>query len=117
MSYKFELPWPPSINGYWATFRNRRIISKKGRQYKKDVYQAVKDKNLLDEKLGGDLVVSIILNPPTLRRYDVDNYVKCIFDSLGEAGFWVDDSQVVRLVVEKGVKTKGGNALVTVLQR
>ena len=43
--------------------------------------------------------------------------LKCIFDSLGEAGFWVDDSQVVRLVVEKGVKTKGGNALVTVLQR
>ena len=117
MSYKFELPWPPSINGYWATYMNRRIISEKGKKYKKDVYQAVKAKSLLDEKLGGDLVVNITLNPPTLRRYDVDNYVKCIFDSLGEAGFWVDDSQVVRLVVEKGVKTKGGNALVTVLQR
>ena len=83
MSYKLELPWPPSINGYWATFKNRRIISKKGRQYKKDVYQAVKAKNLLDEKLGGDLVVNIILNPPTLRRYDVDNYVKVYFRFIG----------------------------------
>ena len=32
---------------------------------------------------------------------DIDNLVKAIFDAMTEAGVWHDDSQVVRLTVEK----------------
>ena len=38
-----------------------------------------------------------------------------LFDALSVAnGFWVDDEQVDRLTVTKGVKTKGGNIQIKV---
>lgn len=107
-SYEISLGWPPSINGYWATFRNRRIISKRGREYKKDSIEAIRQAGLIDEKISGRVSFKMVMNPPSLRKYDIDNFCKAVFDSLSEAGFWVDDEQVDRLTIEKGVKTKGG---------
>lgn len=28
------LPWPPSVNTYWRTFRGRMLISAHGRDYR-----------------------------------------------------------------------------------
>ena len=112
--YEFELPWPPSINSYWATFRGRRLISKKGRQYKKDVAEILKEIDLNGELVKENLSFHMTLNPPTLRKYDVDNFTKCVFDSLSNADFWVDDEQVCKLTVVKGVKSPPGNVLVKV---
>ena len=56
----------------------------------------------------------MVLNPPTLRKYDVDNFNKALFDGLTHAGFWVDDEQIQRLSISKGVKTVGGNVVVSV---
>lgn len=112
--YEFKLPWPPSINSYWATFRGRRLISKKGRLYAKEVDQILDDLNLKGEMISNRLCVHITLNPPTLRKYDVDNFNKCLFDALSKSGFWVDDEQVVKLTIEKGIKTPPGNAVVKV---
>lgn len=114
MEYKLTLPWPPSVNGYWRSFRGRQIISKRGREYVKKVDELMRELNLHGEKIEGSLSVSIKLNPPTLRSYDVDNFNKGVFDALSKCGFWLDDSQVQRLVIEKGSKTKGGNTEVTV---
>ena len=66
------------------------------------------------EAISERLSVSIVLNPPTLRKYDVDNRTKAIFDALSDCGFWLDDEQVDRLIVTKGVKTKGGNVKIKV---
>lgn len=112
--YNFTLPWAPSINGYWRAFRNRQIISKKGRDYRKEVILLMKENGLYGKQITGDVVLSITLNPPTLRRYDVDNFNKSVFDSLTHAKFWNDDDQVISLSVKKGVKVKGGNVQVRV---
>lgn len=114
MSYEFELPWPPSINGYWRAFNNRQIISKRGREYREDCIAAMGGFGLYNEGLHQRLSVSLTLNPKTLRSYDVDNFTKAVFDSLTHARFWGDDSQVDILTVKKGVKTPGGNVIVKV---
>ena len=107
MSYEFEMPWPPSVGGCWRVFRNRLILSKRGREYRKQAIEQLKELNLYKELLDGQLSVSLVLNPPTLRRYDVDNFTKALFDSLSHGGFWVDDEQVVSLSIKKRRKNEG----------
>jgi len=108
VDYEFSLPMPPSVNGYWRTFRNRQIISKKGREYKKSVLCVMQDLNLCNEGIAEQLSVSITLHHFQDRKFDIDNYCKCLFDAIGEAGFWLDDSQIFKMAVEKGEKVKGG---------
>ena len=109
MNYEFEMPWPPSVGGCWRVFRNRLILSKRGREYRKEAIERLKELGLYKELIDCELSVSMVLNPPTLRRYDIDNFNKALFDSLSHGEFWVDDEQVVSLKIKKGVKTKGGN--------
>ncbi len=113
MSYEFTMPWPPSVNGYWRTFRNRQIISKRGREYRKAAIEHLESLGLKGENVSGDLHVSLVLNPPTLRKYDVDNFNKALFDALSHGEFWLDDEQITSLNIKKGVKTKGGNIKIT----
>jgi crossover junction endodeoxyribonuclease RusA len=108
MDYKFDLPWPPSVNGYWRSFRGRQIISKKGREYRKDILLLLSDMALSGENLKGRLAVSIALHPPTLRKYDIDNWCKAPFDALTHAEFWLDDEQIDKLSISKAEKTKYG---------
>lgn len=112
--YEFTLPWAPSINSYWATFRGRRLISKKGREYKKAVADLMAELNLSDEMISDKVTVHITLCPPTLRKYDIDNFCKCIFDALSQCGFWEDDELVYALNIRKGEKIKGGQVRVKV---
>jgi len=114
MSYEFEMPWPPSVGSCWRAYRNRLILSKRGRDYRKSAIEKLKQLNLLDENISKTVHVSLVLNPPTLRRYDIDNFNKALFDALSHGGFWIDDEQVTSLSIKKGVKTKGGNVMVTV---
>lgn len=112
--YELELPWPPSVNGYWKPFRNRIIISKRGREYRKAVNDLMCSLNLNNEQILNDLHLSMVLNPPTLRRYDIDNFNKGVFDALTHCGFWGDDEQVVSLSIKKGEKVKDGNVIISV---
>ena len=117
MDYEFDLPFPPSVNSWKTPFRNRMILSKRGREYRTAVAAELVQLGLHGEGLDGDLAVSITLNPPSLRRYDVDNFTKSLFDALTAAGFWLDDSQVSRMTVEKGEKVAGGKLVVKVSVR
>ena len=112
--YSFVLPYPPSVNGYWRTFRSRQIISKRGREYVKLVDSEMQKLKLHGEGLSCPLKFKMVINPPTLRSYDVDNFTKGVFDALSKCGFWVDDRQVQMLTVIKGEKTKGGNVKIDV---
>ena len=114
MSYEFEMPWPPSVNAWKSPFRNRMILTKRGRTYRLDALEELKKLGLTGELLSSRLSVSLVLNPPTLRKYDIDNFCKSLFDALTAGEFWLDDEQVDRLVVTKGVKTKGGNIQINV---
>ena len=114
MDYEMELPFPPSVNAWKTPFRNRMILSKRGREYRTAVAAELVRLGLHGEGLDGDLAVSITLNPPSLRRYDVDNFTKSLFDALTTSGFWLDDSQVQRMTVQKGFKVVGGNVKIKV---
>jgi crossover junction endodeoxyribonuclease RusA len=112
--YEFELPYPPSVNGYWRAFRNRQIISKRGREYRAEAVKAMQLQGMYEEGVSDRLSVSLTLHPPTLRKYDIDNFCKASFDALSHAGFWVDDEQVDQLSIKKGEKVKGGKLVVKV---
>lgn len=112
--YEFELPMPPSVNSYWATFRGRRIISKKGREYKDTVLHCLSEIGLVKEEVSEKVKVSIDLHHFQNRKYDIDNYCKCLFDALSNAKFWIDDDQVYELSIRKLEKVDGGKAVVRV---
>jgi hypothetical protein len=75
------------------------LVSKKGRQYRTDVSSLLHRKQI--QTLEGDLIVDIRLIPPDRRRRDVDNSLKALLDSMQFGGAYIDDSQIVRLTVEK----------------
>jgi crossover junction endodeoxyribonuclease RusA len=106
--YEFTLPYPPSVNGYWRAFRGRQIISKRGRDYRKHAIEVMNDLGLNDELISERMHLSVVIHPPTLRKYDIDNWCKAPFDALTHAKFWIDDEQIDSLLIKKGEKVKGG---------
>ena len=109
----FILPFPPSINTYWRNFRGRTILSKAGREYKKAIAEYVVENNV--PKFGeSKLKITMILQPKDKRKMDIDNRIKCVLDSLQEAGVFDDDFQVDELHVMRGEQVKGGKLLLTI---
>ena len=113
MAKKFELnltlPYPVSVNQYYrAIVRGRiccSILSKKGREFKERVANLVSD----TEKQPTDKPVMVIIKiyPPTRRKFDVDNMLKSLLDSLIGIAY-VDDEQIRCLAVSKEEVVKGG---------
>ena len=106
--YDFKMPWPPSVNAWKTPFRNRMILSKRGREYRAQALATLDELGLSGKGIDGHVSVSITLNPPTLRRYDIDNFCKSLFDALTLGAFWIDDEQIQFLIIKKGVKVRGG---------
>ena len=116
MSYEFKMPWPPSVNAWKTPFKNRMILTKRGRDYRVKALKDLADIGLTGENIENNVHVHLTLNPPTLRRYDIDNFCKSVFDALTHADFWVDDEQIQKLTIEKGCKTAGGNVVIKVIE-
>jgi len=106
--YEFTMPWPPSVNHWHQPCRGRIIKGSAARYYEHAAVNYLMNIGVAGERIESQLSVSIVLMPPTNARYDIDNRTKGIFDSLSAACFWVDDSQVKKLTIEKGNKVKGG---------
>ena len=47
---------------------------------------------------------------------DIDNMLKCLGDSLQDAGAFDDDQQVWKITIERGAKIKGGGCQVTITE-
>jgi crossover junction endodeoxyribonuclease RusA len=107
------LPYPPSVNGYWSTFRGRQIISKAGRLYVVAVQSSVLEQQAR-ARLTGRLHVNIWVYPPDRRRRDLDNVCKATFDALAKAGVYEDDSQIDKFSVERCGVYKDGKIEVEV---
>ena len=108
-----ELPWPPSTNTYWRRSGHHIHISNKGREYRKAVMDEIA---LLDVQKFGDARVSVSMQliPPNLRKYDIDNRCKALFDALSHAGVWNDDEQVDILKIYKLNPAQGGWVQITI---
>jgi crossover junction endodeoxyribonuclease RusA len=106
----FILPYPPTVNNYFTVARGRKILSKRGRQYRKDVLAAIGPRMPLLTRL----TVTVDLCPPDKRRRDLDNVTKAVFDALQHAGVYQDDSQIDFFSVQRGKLTWGGACYVSV---
>ena len=115
--YVLSLPFPPSINDYYGLTCNakipRKYIKEKGRLYKKEVQTIIQRKDL-ELRANVPLSISIIITPPDNRVHDIDNILKCLFDSLTEANFWENDSYVRKLQMEYVPPSKSGSILIFV---
>lgn len=110
---KYRLPWPPSVNHYWRHVvingRPRTLLSKEGRAYKLAAADAVlQQRRGPSAPLSGRLAIAVTLFPPDRRRYDLDNRLKAVLDSLTEAKVWEDDRQVKIIHLEEGGIVRGG---------
>ncbi|MBU3640001.1 RusA family crossover junction endodeoxyribonuclease [Polynucleobacter sp. AP-RePozz3-80-G7] len=105
------LPLPPTINSYYATVRNRRIVSADGRAFKK----YVSDYCLVNRvaKFGSSrILLAMLIHPADKRRSDINNRIKALEDALVEAGVMDDDSQIDKTINERGEIKKGGECAV-----
>lgn len=97
------LPYPPSLNTIWRRVGSKTLLSAAGRAYRLAVAQVVaQHKGAFGPPLPGRLRVTIHVHAPDKRRRDLDNLPKAINDALTHAGLWVDDSQIDRLLIERG---------------
>lgn len=117
---KLTLPFPPSVNTYWRApnkgpLAGRHLISAAGRKYQSDACAAIIEQlRRLPKPSTTPAAVAITLFPPDLRRRDLDNYNKALFDALTHAGVWEDDSQVKRMLVEWGPVVSKGKVEITI---
>jgi crossover junction endodeoxyribonuclease RusA len=108
MSYEFDLPMPPSINGYRACVRNRLITSKRGRDYFVAVQAAMDELNLSGEMIEKPVSIHLTIHPRTRAKFDVSNYLKAYEDALVKCGFLEDDHWIEYSGIKKGEVIKGG---------
>lgn len=99
-SLTIELPFPPSLNGYYRHVGKMVLISAKGRKYREAVEQIAVMDNVQNIIGNEHIKVSLQVYPPDKRKRDIDNILKCLFDSLTKAKVWEDDSQIKKLMVE-----------------
>lgn len=119
MPWTIELPYPPSVNGYWRHItidgKPRTLVSSSGRKYQTDVTASV----LLAGRpatFKGRLKIDVVLHPPTLHKRDIDNPIKALFDALVKAMVMEDDSQIDEFRVVRGKVRKLGLAVVTIAE-
>ena len=87
------LPYPPSVNSMYRTFRGRMLISKKGREWMKIAVASAKGE-VHGWFVSGSCSLAICAYLPDNRRRDLDNLLKPLQDCITHAGIWKDDCQV-----------------------
>jgi crossover junction endodeoxyribonuclease RusA len=108
----YELPYPPSVNHYWRHVGRRTLISREGRRYRERVCGLLLSR--CEPPMRGRLQVSIVVFQPNRRAIDLDNRLKGLLDSLEHAGVYENDSQIDRLVIERGAVVPGGKVVVRI---
>jgi crossover junction endodeoxyribonuclease RusA len=112
-----HLPFPPTVNTYYRTFRGRMLISKKGREYKKIVEAECLRQRVHGKRLACRLFVEVFAYPPDKRKRDLDNMLKPLLDSLAGAGVFVNDSQIDDLRIVRGHQDKPGKVVVNIWRK
>ena len=111
----FVLPFPPSVNRYYRNVGYRTLLSRAGREYRREVCSLLAGR--VPQPLSVPLQAELHLYPPDRRRRDWDNFQKGVWDALQHAGIYRDDSQVRRAVVEMHEPDGQARAEVTLEER
>lgn len=115
--YLLRLPFPPSVNDYYGIACNgrapRKYIKERGKLYRQTVLEIIQAKDL-EIRANVPLFVTLTLTPPDNRTHDIDNTLKCLFDSITLANFWQDDSYIRKLLIDYATPTKTGSVLLYV---
>lgn len=90
------LPEPPSLNEYYIVQKrgkfHAKVVSKKGMMYHREIAQL---KQLLRiPTFTGDLSMTLECFPYSKNSRDIDNYYKCLNDSLQAAGIIENDNNI-----------------------
>jgi len=107
-----ELPYPPTINCYYRNVGFRTLISREGRRFRERVLSVLAATR--PRPFDGPIAVQVEVYPPDHRRRDIDNVQKSLFDALQHGGVYRDDSQIVRLQIEKRGCVPGGMTIVRI---
>lgn len=87
-----------SVNKYYRSWQGRVLISKDGREFKKEVDLLLHNY----EKITGKIKLTLILHFKDKRKRDLDNYNKVLIDCLKNKLF-EDDDQIYQLYMEKHI--------------
>ncbi len=109
-----NLPWPPTLNTMYATVGKRRVLSKRGREYRESVYAEVLNQHGIFKPFTSQIKVSVELIQPDRRKRDIDNLFKALFDALGYANCYMDDSQISELWAIKREPDGTGRCIVVI---
>lgn len=77
------------------------LISNAGRLYRQTVLGDLLSAGIR-RKYEGRLYLHLVCQPPDQRKRDLDNLLKPLLDALQHAGLYEDDSQIDRLMIERG---------------
>ena len=111
MALEATLPWPPSVNHYWAARGNTRYLSPRARAWHREAWALLRAQGV---RFGGEVAVYLMVYPPDRRRRDIDNILKAVLDALVHAGVLQDDSQVAELHAVRREARRPGGVLVRV---
>lgn len=106
------LPYPPSVNHYWRKWRNRMVISREGRMFRRNVRALLGGGR--KPPFTGSIALAMDAFPPDRRRRDLDNLLKSLQDALAHAGVFEDDSLIDLLVVRRCESVPGGQLVVQI---
>lgn len=122
---QLNLPYPPSVNRYWRTFRGRTVPSKEATLYKKAVKEIGNQANMYNgtywnELYSGEVEITIQLLPKLTKAgtaskvcIDLDNCFKVVLDAI--QGIYIeDDKQVRKITASYGEPVPDGGVQVTI---
>ena len=91
-----------------------RYMSAKGKQYKKELRETIRNTLEVLPLWGGDIEVKLWLLFGDKRRRDIDNYNKIILDAM-EGLIYKDDTQIVKITINK-LKSEEGKIVIEVIE-
>ena len=92
-SVSFTLPYPPSANRYWRSYRGRVVKSEEARAYQREAGWIAKASGFDCTK--SDVAITVKVYRPQ-KSGDLDNFLKVTLDSL--KGIIYDDDKQVKVI-------------------
>lgn len=101
---------PPSLNSAYKKYHNRVVLSQKAKDFKQRVLESAPEGL---EPMRGNLKLSIRFCFRTLRKRDLDNYLKVLIDSI-KGIYFEDDDQIYEIQATKELGVKEERTEITV---